>query len=393
MEANKEKNRKKTSLVVAFLALIVVISLVLMLFKPPFLVMSPTSRTSTTKTIHVVTSETKTTQFPKVHVTGITTLPATITGKKVEFKIKSISVIDRNFYPTLKINFESNVYPLEFMFYRVKGEEVEWAGEVIAEEPQTVMYKKVGDRLENIRAPLKLILSVRYQGIEIYTKNITIQGVKPVIQNMNIVPPWCNEDPSRGYELIIDVKNEGDSPLYVRRVHHPEECKYLKIAFDNKECMITLEKDYTVNPQESMNIKVLVRHGMDISPFKEHTIKVILFNVSYELTIPKIDSKVLNLIVKEVRVTSHNVTGKILTLKLKAINNWVIPILLDPYEGWLKIKINNASAIFNPLVYSINVNKRTLDFGENDLSITIHSEYEKGIVEISIGEAKIKTTF
>ncbi len=362
MGAERRESKRKSSLTIASTVLIVVVLLVLMLFKPPFLVMTSTSETSTTKTTHVITSETKTAQSPKVHVTGMTTLLTTITGRRVEFKIKSISVIDRNFYPTLKIIFESNVYPLEFMFYRVKGGEVEWAGEAIAEEPQNVVYKRIGGYMENIIGPLKLILNVRHQGVKVYTENITIQGIKPQIKIEKI---GFNVDPLSlriGIKsLVLDIRNYGDTPLYLNYYTQ----RPIKVLID--------ERDFTssYDPSKPRYIKVcshesvkILLHSLyaeamieSLAPNKTHEVKVELMGSVDKYIIPSINEcvkmRIASVSIEKTRY--YNVT-----LKVRIINNWVTKIPI----GWsLRVFLNGT-----PITPYYD--KKTIEIGENTLTIS-----------------------
>jgi hypothetical protein len=163
---------------------------------------------------------------------------------KPSFEVRSIMIADHGGYPSLKISFSTDAYPVTFHLLTPEGEEM---GSCIAEKPEEVVYLNLSGLHTNIIGPKTYLLKVFYKDLLLLDYNITIGGARAYLK---IVSVTTRAEPSGlGVKIIAEVENTGDVPLYL----HKEN---IRLCLDNETLPFTLKKGITLNPYRAAELEI-----------------------------------------------------------------------------------------------------------------------------------------
>lgn len=296
-----------------------------------------------------------------------------------KFEVKSIAIADHDGYPAVKIAFETSKYPVSFYLLSPEGEKID--GEM-ASEPEKVAYLHLTPfkPYTNVVGERSYIVKAYYSNTEIWTKNITIKGVKPEVKLVNIS---TNSD-LLGLSIngiTLKVKNSGDTPLYLTTI--PDN---VKAYLDGKGITFTLEKTVVLPGEEKAADlgAIICQIGYeDID--REHTLQIDISGFKTDYTIPpaKVTLNIGKLGFGEFLGTKYldNAT-------VTVANGWTFPFNVK----WIKILVNGKdySSIFSWIPETKNVVKSG-ETAAYTLKFPLSTAGVGSKVEFYIGETRIAT--
>jgi len=130
----------------------------------------------------------------------------------LKFEVKSIAVVDYDGYPAVKIDFETNRYPVMFKLSLLGGGEIDTRA---VSKSEKVIYLYLGDKNTNIIGPKTYTVNVFYSGNLIWSKNIVVEGVKPHLTAFRISTDSSLPNAFVIKGGVIEIENLGDTPLYL----------------------------------------------------------------------------------------------------------------------------------------------------------------------------------
>ena len=136
---------------------------------------------------------------------------------KPTFEIKSIGIADHDGYPCFKILFKTSDYPVTFRLLTKEGELVDTN---MANKPEEVIYLYLtpGKPYANIVGSKSYVIKAFYGDKEVYSGSFDVKGAKAdlKIKDVSLNASFSSLDLKK---LTIEVKNEGDVPLYVNSMN------------------------------------------------------------------------------------------------------------------------------------------------------------------------------
>jgi len=125
----------------------------------------------------------------------------------IAFTVNSVSIVDHNGIPSVKIVFDTRKYPITFYLLSSEGEKL---GQTSASIPEKVVYLSLAKWHENIVGRRMYQVKAYYYDNEVWSTSLTVNGVKPEVEKLGVV---IN---SFAVSLKnITIRNMGDVPLYV----------------------------------------------------------------------------------------------------------------------------------------------------------------------------------
>ena len=187
-------------------------------------------------------------------------------GAPPKFKVLGISIVDDDGYPSLLVRFETNKYTLlKFKLFNEYGELIESVSPT--EGSSAVALSLVGlSPYTNIIGSHNYTLMIYYGDELLYEEQVSVHGINPIV---SLVSVGVNET-IFGYEvnyLVLDIRNDGDVPLYVTTLNTSIYINNESVASsirgnivtilpgEEKEVVIDLVPYITENPV--INIEIL----------------------------------------------------------------------------------------------------------------------------------------
>ena len=294
-----------------------------------------------------------------------------------KIEVKSVTVVDHNDYPAIKVVFETEKYPVKFYLMTPEGEKIYSTS---ASEPEKVVYLYLTPMkpYTNIVEEGKYIVKVLYLDKEIWEKEIDIKGVKPSIEIVDVEgKPELLQLTLKS--IIIKVKNLGDVPLYVTNI--PEN---IKIYVDGEKAPCTVETT-TILPNESKEVEIESLAFIKFDELgKDHSLEVEIANKRVEYKIPKLEPE-LELLERE--YGEFLGTSYLDNVTISITNDWIFPI----YVKWIRVFINGEE--YSALVSTIPGEIEEIGTGETvrlTLKLPPATARRGSKVEIVLGASKLE---
>jgi len=256
--------------------------------------------------------------------------------RKPEFKVTQTAITDNNGFPSIKLVFETEKYPLTFKLFTREGELVD---QTIASQGETVEYLSFtgSGYKKNLIGPKSFVIKTYYGGEEIYNRSIEVKGVIPKLTWDNI--PLETQTSILGISLKtirFKVKNEGDIPLYIYVLSEDFKC-YL----DEDRLSVSVE-DTVVMPGEETLVKaspVFTSISYDKLGSK-HSVEVNVAGskLTYEIQPLSPRIEIINLGCKPL----FGETMSLENLTVKIENTWSLPI----NAKWAEIVLNTEKTSY-----------------------------------------------
>ncbi|ACB08080.1 hypothetical protein [Candidatus Korarchaeum cryptofilum] len=132
---------------------------------------------------------------------------------KPSFEVRGVGVVDHEGYPCLKISFKTSDYPITF---RLLTEEGELIDTYVASKPEEVVYLHLTpfNPYTNIIGPKSYMIKAFYHDEELYSINFEVKGARAELKIKEV--SFSSSTFSLKLEkLTLEVRNEGDVPLYL----------------------------------------------------------------------------------------------------------------------------------------------------------------------------------
>jgi len=298
----------------------------------------------------------------------------------IKFEAKSIEIVDRDGYPTVKIVFETSKYPVSFYLLTSEGEKI---SESTVDKPEKVTYLPLKSLkpFTNIVKEVSYVMKAYYSNTEIWSKKITIKGVKPEVKLVNI-------NTSNGpLHLSINratfkVKNLGDAPLYLTADSIEVYLDDRRVAAGALEVVLPGEEK-TVD----FDITCLINYK-DVTE-KEHTLQIYLLGTRTNYTIPSVK---VTLNIGKLMISGLGEFKYLDNMTVTVTNEWVFPFSVN----WISIEVvdNQGFSTLEPVIW-IPETKNVIKPGET-VTYTLKFPYPPAVkwvskVEFYLGGTKIAT--
>jgi len=311
-------------------------------------------------------------------VIGILAIHQVVTPP-TKFNVSSIEIVDYNGYPAIRLVFETEKYPIDIYLFTPDGEKLDYK---IATEPEKVEYLYLTyDLYKNIIGERTYVIKVYYLNEELWNKTITIKGVKPEIDIINISTKPSITDLSID-SIVIRVRNLGDVPLYVTII--PENIVF---RLDGEKEVVILDGNVTVLPgsEEMIVVKPLFAYIDYKDIDKEHTLEVDIAGAKANFTISPAKVE-FELGEKRVEPWLFTSSGD-LYINITIANKWIYPIHID----WIRVfengKESRISVTWNPEIKKIIEPGETVIYSFKYYGCTLGST-----IDFYIGTTKLTST-
>ncbi|RSN72733.1 MAG: hypothetical protein DSO07_11440 [Thermoproteota archaeon] len=132
---------------------------------------------------------------------------------KPAFEIKGIGIVDHDGYPCFKIPFKTSNYPVTFRLLTKDGELIDT---YVADKPEEVVYLHLTPfkPFTNVIGPKSYVIKAFYGDKEVYSSSFDVKGAKAdlKIKDVSFNTSIFSLDLRK---LTLEVRNEGDVPLYL----------------------------------------------------------------------------------------------------------------------------------------------------------------------------------
>jgi hypothetical protein len=244
---------------------------------------------------------------------------------KPSFEVRNIRIVDHYGYPCLKISFRTSSYPIRFELLTKEGEVI---SSVLVEEPEDVVYLYLTEEhYTNMVGSKSYVIKAFYGYKEVYSGSFDVKGAKADLEIKDAI--FEDTSPPRLERLIIEVRNEGDVPLYLNPIN-------IKLYLDNLEKSFYLSpKTLTLEPGNSLNLS-LEPWLADLKYLdKEHRVDVVIPSIARASYI--IEPLKPELRIEKVGLRPLLGTWDVDNITLTISNRGKYPI----NTGWLEIYVND----------------------------------------------------
>ncbi|RSN77415.1 MAG: hypothetical protein DSO07_10105 [Thermoproteota archaeon] len=248
---------------------------------------------------------------------------------KPSFEVRSIGVVDYDGYPCLKISFRTGDYPIEFKLLTKEGESIYFT---FATKPEEVVYLYLtpGKPFTNIVGSKSYVIKAFYGDKEVYSGSFDVKGAKADLKIKDAsFKAYYSSLSLEG--LTIEVRNEGDVPLYLNWMN-------IGLYLDN------LQKSFSLSPStltlEPGNISTLglepVFSSVDLEYLnEEHRVDVVIPDIARASYI--IEPLKPGLRIEKVSLSPFLNEWSVDSITLTISNGGKYPININ----WLKIYLND----------------------------------------------------
>jgi archaellum component FlaF (FlaF/FlaG flagellin family) len=285
------------------------------------------------------------------------------------FSVEGVEVVDDKGSPAVRVKFETDKYPIEFVLMTSDGEILDT---YVAEFPERVAKLKIYYEHVNLE------IHAYHDNVELWNTSLRLKGIEPLIRIKNVSFDVLD---SLLYveSLVFDVTNTGDVPLYINT-------QTLEVYFDDAKYYITegniltLPSNTTIDvydvvmPNETKSFKLVglcsIRSNL-LS--KNHTLRVVICKEASD----KYEIPALNPII---RIESIGIDryGYLDNITLNITNNWIAPISTD----WIDVYVNGDYEFFETSTKFI--------VGTQTVILDVDVRVEKGDrLTIKLGKAEV----
>jgi hypothetical protein len=135
---------------------------------------------------------------------------------KPTFEVKGIGIVDHDGYPCFKIPFKTSNYPVTFRLLTKEGELIDT---YVADKPEEVVYLHLTPfkPFTNVIGPKSYVIKAFYGDKEVYSSSFDVKGAKA---DLKIKDVSFNASLLLFLKkLTLEVRNEGDVPLYLTPIN------------------------------------------------------------------------------------------------------------------------------------------------------------------------------
>jgi hypothetical protein len=200
-------------------------------------------------------------------------LIVTVLTYKPSFEVRSIRIVDHDDSPCFKISFKTSDYPIKFYLLTKEGELIDT---YVADKPEEVVYLYLtpGKSFTNIVGPKSYVIRAFYEDKEVYSSSFDINGAKADLKIKDVsFEAFSSSLGLKG--LTIEVRNEGDVPLYPIRMN-------IELYLDNSHASSCSSFSYSpINPGDVSSLSLICYSSIASEDLdKEHRVDIVIHDIA-----------------------------------------------------------------------------------------------------------------